>query len=258
MSKYTSSSLLFGTLLLIIILMVQYLGVNPWWIALPIAIYLSLLVSGSAVIGMNFYFKSLNRTLTKDKKIALTFDDGPDGKVTEALLELLEKYNATAAFFCIGKQVERYPEVTRKAADKGHIIGNHSFTHHRWFDLFSTKRMAAEIKATNKEIERATGKSPLLFRPPYGVTNPSLKKAIQETGMIPVGWSLRSFDTISKPEKVLKKLRRKTQAGEVVLFHDRGPELLHIIEEYLRWLSEKNYKVVSLTELFNMEAYEVD
>ncbi|MEJ2594575.1 MAG: polysaccharide deacetylase family protein [bacterium] len=258
MSGYTSSSLLFGMVLLTIILMVQYLGINPWWIAIPVALYLALLITGSAAIGMNFYFRSLNRSSTKEKKIALTFDDGPDGKVTEALMDLLEKYDAQAAFFCIGKNVMQFPEIVRKAVDKGHIIGNHSYTHHRWFDLFSAKRMAAEIKATNREIERATGKTPALFRPPYGVTNPSLKKAIQETGMIPVGWSLRSFDTLGNKEKILKKLRRKTKPGKVVLFHDRGPELLQLMEEYLRWLSEKDYKVVSLTELFNMEAYEVD
>ena len=256
MSKYTATSLLFGIFLLSTILMYQYLGSHPGWIALTAVIYVVLLSIGSTLIGMNFYFRSINRAKTTERKIAITFDDGPHEKVTDELLKILDKHDAKAAFFFIGKNIGPLSHVVRSAAEKGHIIGNHSYSHHRWFDLFPATRMVSDIEAASAEIEKATGRKPLLFRPPYGVTNPAWRKALIRTEMIPVGWSLRTFDTVRKGNKVLEKLKRKTSPGKVVLFHDRGPELTSIVEEYLEWLKENDFKVVSLTELFSVDAYE--
>ena len=257
MSKYTFTTLFFGVILLIIILAAQYEGLNPWWILLPVSLYAGFLVLGSISIGLNFYIGSHNRGDRKIRAIALTFDDGPEGDATGALMDLLKRYNAPATFFCIGRNVVKNKPLVSRMHAEGHLVGNHSFTHHRWFDLFAPGKMAAEIMATNREIERITGQAPLLFRPPYGVTNPSLAKALAMTGMTSVGWSLRSFDTIKDGERVLRKLKRKTRPGDVVLFHDRAVNL-HILEEYLKWLADKNMKVVSLTELLGIEAYAPD
>jgi peptidoglycan/xylan/chitin deacetylase (PgdA/CDA1 family) len=116
--------------------------------------------------------------------------------------------------------------------------------------------MTAEIKATNREIERSIGKSPAFFRPPYGVTNPLLKKALEKSNMFSIGWSLRSFDTIRDQEKVLKKLKSKTKAGDIVLFHDTNEKIIPVIEEYLNWLKSNHFEVVSLDKLLNIPAYE--
>lgn len=258
MSKYTTSSILFAIVLFVLVIDVQYNGTTFWILLIPVLLFLVLIVIGSSRIKLNFFFKSLNHIKTSDKIIALTFDDGPNPTITPQLLQLLDKYNVKATFFLIGKNIKDNKDVLAQMMKNGHLLGNHSFSHHLFFDLFSSEKMAAEIKATNVEIEKACGKTPKLFRPPYGVTNPALKKAIEKTEMISAGWSLRSFDTMNSKEKVLKKLKRKTKAGDVVLFHDTDGKILAIMEEYLSWLEAHQFKVVSLESLFKISAYEVD
>jgi len=258
MFRYSTISISFFIILFALIMQVQYED-NPGWIILiPIIIYLALLAIGSIKISLNFYFPSLCKAKTKEKEIVLTFDDGPNPEITSGLLKILKNEKVLATFFCVGNQVNEYPEIIKEIDKNGHLIGNHSYSHHRWFDLFSSKKMIAEIKKTNDTIKKKIGKNPLLFRPPYGVTNPALKKALQEMDMISVGWSLRSFDTFKSKDKVLQKLKRKTQGGDVVLFHDTDEKNLEIIEEYLSWLKESGFKIVSLTKLFEIEAYETE
>lgn len=256
MFRYSTINILFGIVLFALIIQVQWIGLSAWTLLIPITFYLLALVLGSTRIGLNFYFFSQCKTATNEKIIALTFDDGPHPVVTPKLLDLLEKHHAKATFFCLGKNISENKPITKRADQNGHLIGNHTYTHHKWFDLFSSKKMVAEIKAANKEIENATGKKPTLFRPPYGVTNPTLKKALEKTNMFSIGWSLRSFDTIRDKQKVLDKLKLKTKAGDVVLFHDTDEKIIPIIEEYLQWLKTNQYKIVSLDKLFNIEAYE--
>jgi peptidoglycan/xylan/chitin deacetylase (PgdA/CDA1 family) len=255
MSRYTITSIISAIVILVMVLQVQEGTLNPWWLAAPLTIYSLFLVVGSIKISYNFYFKSYCKGVTAEKVIALTYDDGPNEQVTGKLLEILENYHAPAAFFCIGKHLNSGGSLIRETANRGHLIGNHSYSHHRWFDLFTSKKMTAEIMATNKEIERKTGKTPLLFRPPYGVTNPMLKKAVDATGMISIGWSLRSFDTVKSETAVLKKLKARTRPGDVILMHDSDPKVVGITKEYLEWLMDNDYKVVSLTDLFNINAY---
>jgi peptidoglycan-N-acetylglucosamine deacetylase len=258
MFRYTSISISFVIVLFALLIQVQYEG-NPWWILfIPVVIYLGFLIVGSVKISLNFYFKSLCSSKTKEKVIAITFDDGPDIKITPKLLDLLARENCTATFFCIGQKVEDHPQLVQQMDSSGHLIGNHSYSHHRWFDLFSHKRMLKEIEMTDEAIKKAIGKVPMLFRPPYGVTNPTLKRIVEKTNLTSVGWSLRSFDTIHDRKKVMNKLTAKTRPGDVVLFHDTNEKILGIIEAYLRWLKENDYSVVSLETLFNVNAYDTE
>jgi peptidoglycan/xylan/chitin deacetylase (PgdA/CDA1 family) len=256
MSKFTITSMLFLIVLFMMILIVQYYGVTSWIILVPIVIYLTRVIFGTVKISHNYFFESLCRASTTEKIIALTFDDGPHEDNTERLIELLDSNDAKAAFFCIGRKIEKNRNLIEKLDRQGHLIGNHSYTHHRYFDLFSSEKMTDELEKTNEIIEDLTGKKPVLFRPPYGVTNPPLQKAIQQTGMQSIGWSLRSFDTIHQKEKVLEKLKKKTRPGVVVLMHDTRADVLEITQIYLAWLKKEGYKVVSLEQLFNIHAYE--
>jgi len=256
MFRYTSISISFVIVLFALFIQVQYEG-NPWWILLiPVVIYLVFLVVGSVKISLNFYFKSLCKAKTKEKIIAISFDDGPDPVVTPKVLDLLKRENLPATFFCIGQKVEQYPELLKKVYEDGHLVGNHSYSHHKWFDLFSRKRMLKEIEMTDEAIKKVTGKVPMLFRPPYGVTNPTLKRIVEKTNLTSIGWSLRSFDTIHDPVKVIQKLKQKTKPGDIVLFHDTNEKIINIVEEYLIWLKENNFKVESLETMLNLEAYD--
>ncbi|HDO27590.1 MAG TPA: polysaccharide deacetylase family protein [Bacteroidetes bacterium] len=255
-SKYSAVNILTLIVIFIMIIGYEYLEWPFYIVFIPVVLYLILIVLGSVFIGFNFYFHSVCKAVTTERKIVLTFDDGPHPEVTLKLLETLEKYNLPAAFFCIGKNVNLHQPVLRKIVESGHLVANHSYSHHRWFDLFSSKKMVGEILAANKEIEQAVGKKPLLFRPPYGVTNPMLAKALQQTGMIPVGWGLRSFDTMHDKEKVLRKLKKKTKPGDIVLFHDTREKIIGVVAEYAGWLKENNFEVVRLDKMFNIEVYE--
>ena len=256
MFRYTTISILFFIIFFAMIVLNQRHAISAWTLLVPVVLYLTILVLGSTRIGLNFYFFSHCKIKTSEKIIALTFDDGPHQVVTLKLLDLLDKHQAKATFFCLGNKISKNKSITKKTNQNGHLIGNHTYTHHKWFDLFSSKKMAAEIKAANKEIEHTIGKKPTLFRPPYGVTNPTLKKALENTNMFSIGWSLRSFDTIRDKQKVLKKLKSKTKAGDVILFHDTDEKIIPIIDEYLYWLKNNEYKIVSLDKLFSIEAYE--
>lgn len=256
MFKYSTVNVLFIIAVFAIWIGHQQIGLSLFYLLIPIILYISCLVIGSVFIGCNFYFKSLNKAKTEKREIAITFDDGPHPIVTPELLQLLDKNNATATFFLAGKNMEGNEEIVRKIASSGHIIGNHSFSHHQLFDLFTAKKMAGEIQMTNQGLEKITGKLPLFFRPPYGVTNPTIRKAIEKTEMVPVGWSLRSLDTVNNAEKVMQKLKKKTKPGVVVLFHDTDEKILKIIPEYLEWLKTEHFKIVSLDKLFSLEIYE--
>lgn len=256
MFRYTSISITFTIVLFALVLQLQYQGGSWWILSIPVIIYLVFLIVGSIKISLNFYFKSICRARTKEKVIALTFDDGPDTEVTPKLLDILKRENILATFFNIGQKVDNNPELAKQIDEDGHLIGNHTYTHHKWFDLFSRKRMMKEIEMTDEAIKKATGKVPMLFRPPYGVTNPTLKYIIEKTNLTSIGWSLRSFDTIHDHEKVMKKLKRKTKPGDIVLFHDTNEKIISIVEEYLAWLKENQYSVVSLENHVKVDAYE--
>ena len=140
--------------------------------------------------------------LEKEKKISLTFDDGP-GIYTLEILDLLKKYNVKATFFCIGKNIEMYPEIIKQIIDEGHLIGNHSYGHSPFFDFYNAKKIIEEIQKTDTLLEKLTSKKINFFRPPYGVTTPSIRRAIKITGHKVIGWNIRSLDGGTKNKKLI-------------------------------------------------------
>jgi peptidoglycan-N-acetylglucosamine deacetylase len=218
--------------------------------------WLMILILGSIFIRWNFYFFSHSHGARNSPAIAITFDDGPDEKITPKILEILEKYKIKAAFFCIGQKIERHPELLKKIVEKGHIVGNHTYSHSFWFDLFSSLRMADEISKTDELIMKFTGNKPNLFRPPYGVTNPLLRKALKKTGHQSVSWSLRSNDTFNSPEAVLLRIHKKLKNGDTILFHDTMPDSPAIVEQFILETQKAGKQFVGLDEILKLEAYD--
>jgi peptidoglycan/xylan/chitin deacetylase (PgdA/CDA1 family) len=256
MFKYSTVSILFFITAFILLIGYQQIELSLLYLLIPISLYIVSLVLGSIFIRFNFYFNSLNKSKTEAKEIAITFDDGPHPVVTPKLLHLLDSEDVKASFFLVGKNIEGNEGIINKISEGGHIIGNHSFSHHNLFDLFSASKIAAEIGHTNFKIKEINRIEPLFFRPPYGVTNPLIKKAIQQTEMVSVGWSVHSLDTVNSAKKVLRKLKKNTKPGSVVLLHDTNEKILEIMSEYLSWLKENDFKIVSLDKLFSIEIYE--
>ncbi len=168
---------------------------------LIVLIYFFLLTLGAVKIQMNFYLNAIINGNPDIAKVAITFDDGPDKETTEILLKILEKHQIKVAFFFVGSKIEHNEGVLKKINEKGHLIGNHSWSHAFLFDFFLPDKMVREIKKTDTIIESITGTHVDFFRPPYGVTNPFLSRALKRTGHTVVGWSLRTFDTTDNKTK---------------------------------------------------------
>jgi peptidoglycan/xylan/chitin deacetylase (PgdA/CDA1 family) len=189
---------------------------------------------GSKNICSHFY---LNTTcVSEDKsKIHLTFDDGPHPEITPKILDILKQHNQKATFFCIGHSIEKYPDIFQNIINQGHEIGNHSYSHSVFFDFFRTDRILNEIEKTNRLIMYYSNIKYIKFRPPFGITNPNLAKALKKSGMEAIGWSIRSLDTLKTGKKVLKRLQN-VKAGDIILFHDTKKNTPEILDEFLRSL----------------------
>lgn len=193
---------------------------------------------------------------TDAAEIALSFDDGPKTNYTSAVLRVLKTNNVKAAFFCIGSRIAGSESLFAQVHEEGHLIGNHSYSHHFWFDLFSAKKMLSDLRMMSLTMENEIGLRPRLFRPPYGVMNPNLKKAILRGNYIPVGWSVRSMDTVVKDEKkLLKRMTAALRPGAIFLFHDTSRVTLAILPEFIRYATRQGYKIVRLDKLLNLKAY---
>lgn len=230
-----------------------------WWYSVPLLIYLSLLavytaylIFGAFNMASQVFLKSWTEPGINAKSIALTFDDGPN-EHTIAVLDTLKKYDAKASFFCIGKQMAAHTQIVSRMIAEGHTIGNHSYDHKKLFPMQSIQRMVSEIKQTNSIIEKLTGKTARFFRPPFGVTNPNLAKAVEETGQQVVGWNLRTFDTVKKNKsKLAVQIIKRIRPGSVILLHDNRAETSQLLELVLIFTSQNGYQCLPVDELFKL------
>jgi len=247
-----------GICFLIVIALLLWLAatgiLSYWWLLLPVLIYVHLLVLGAIYIRWNFYLTAFHNG-AHNKKIALTFDDGPAAQ-TAPILAILKAENVKAAFFCIGKNMAAQPAILQQITAGGHLIGNHSYDHGFNFDWKSSRAMVAEIQKTNALAEEITGKKIKLFRPPYGVTNPNLAKAIKRTGMTSIGWSLRSFDTKAKSEaQLLNRLLSPLKGGDVILLHDTMPVTAAVLTSFIQEARKRGFIFAPLDEVLAIKPY---
>lgn len=231
----------------------------------PVPVYVYLLTAfvyslflfyGSYYVGSNFFMKVLCSAHTDDMQIAISFDDGPAPAHTAEILEILRSNKVPATFFCIGKNIAGNEALLQQIKADGHIIGNHSYSHHFWFDMFSTKKMMADTKQMSEAVNRTIGLQPLLFRPPYGVTTPNMRKVMDKTGYTAIGWNIRSLDTVIKEEeKLLEKITSKLRPGAIVLLHDTSTATLAILPRFIAAARSKGYVFVSIDKLLNVQPY---
>jgi peptidoglycan/xylan/chitin deacetylase (PgdA/CDA1 family) len=214
-----------------------------WIVIIIIALFL---IYASASIRSGIYVKTISRLDTREKQIAFTFDDGPHPVVTPQILTILKKYNIRATFFCTGKNMENQSDLVRKLIADGHRIGNHTMNHSPWFPFYPAKKMKKEIRNCQALIDSFyPAGTARLFRPPFGVTNPNLKKALKDAGYQVIGWNIRSLDTTKLPSEMLfKRIIRQIKPGSVLLFHDTMPHTPAILERIINFAIKKNYTFV--------------
>lgn len=227
-------------------------NVNIYIMVGVLVCYAAILAYGSSTLSSNYYIKALCKNAKKQDQISITFDDGPSGLHTEKLLDILQKYDAKASFFVIGSKAKEQTELIKRMHSEGHTIGNHTFYHQHKFPILNTKAQITEIKSTRYVLERL-GVKTKLFRPPFGVTNPRIARAIKRTRQVTIGWSIRSFDTKGgDKEKVLQRITSRIKGGDIILLHDNAKNSEWILEQVLIYLKGKNIKAVTVEELLDL------
>ena len=256
MLNFNTINIVFITLLIGMIGYHFFYSIPAYTFIILLVAYLSFLFYGSYNVRSNFYLKTISAANTTRRQIAISFDDGPMPLYTPQVLQILKAHQVEAAFFCIGKRIKENEALLKQVYDEGHLIGNHSYSHDLWFDLFSAQKMNLDLQMMSEAMQKVTGVKPRLFRPPYGVTNPNLKKAIEKNNFIPIGWSLRSMDTVAKDaQKLLAKVTGSLKPGAVILFHDTSKATADMLSAFIQQTKQKGYEIVRLDKLLNLEPY---
>lgn len=204
-------------------------------------------------IRSGIYLKALCQNRKAGYAVTLTFDDGPDRVNTPKVLDVLKKHNVKACFFCIGSKIAGNEDIVKRIKDEGHLLGNHSYSHTGKFPIYSSSKMLEDIKKCSGEIERATGSKVSLFRPPFGVTNPTVAKTVKKLGYTTVGWNIRTLDTcIKNKNKIVKRIGKKLSAGSIILLHDNLEASDSVLENAILLIQSKGYRCIGLDELYKM------
>jgi peptidoglycan/xylan/chitin deacetylase (PgdA/CDA1 family) len=156
------------------------------------------------------------------KAIALTIDDGPSPLYTPQVLRILEKYKVKASFSMIGENVTYYPEMAREVADAGHMIVNHTWNHAD-LALLSAAQTRSEIASAADAIHKAVGKTPTMFRAPYGAWSRSALEYCASEHLTPLDWSVDPRDwAMPGVREIVTNIMANTRTGSIILEHDGG------------------------------------
>ena len=188
---------------------------------------------------------------SEEKTIHLTFDDGPTPEITDWTLDVLNKYNAKATFFCIGKNVEANPELFKRIVNDGHSIGNHTYNHLKGWKtktknyLDSIEKTAVVFKSFNIETT--------LFRPPYGQIKPKQVKQLLQKNYDIIMWNILSldWDKNTSKEKCLTNIINNTKSGDIVVLHDSvkaSKNMMYILPKVLDYFSKQEYRFKRIPE----------
>jgi peptidoglycan/xylan/chitin deacetylase (PgdA/CDA1 family) len=256
MLTFRNINIIFLLLLTVLITLKITTGLAAWYFVLPAIAYLLVVSYGSYYVGSNFFMPVVCEVQTSDKKIALTFDDGPAVNFTPSLLDVLTKYNINATFFCIGNRIGGNENIISDVMARGHIIGNHSHSHHYLFDFFSRNKMQKDLSKMDNAVQNLFGKRPLMFRPPYGVTTPAMKRVMINGNYTAVGWNIRSLDTVIKnEEKLFQRVTKAIKPGSIILFHDTSETTLNVLPGIIEYALGNGYTFERLDKLLNKPAY---
>ena len=244
-----------GAFQLFVVLLFINLDLAP----LPLLIFVLICCITPLFPRLSFYLPVISRGSRGAKGVALTFDDGPDPEVTPRLLELLAQHGLTATFFVTGVRAERYPDIMRAILAGGHAVGNHSYNHSPFLMLKGRTTLQREI-ASAQSVFLQFGIVPLAFRPPVGITNSRLWRALLENGMFCVNFSLRAADMGNRRvTRLAHKLLAKVVPGDIILLHDVAPrqcDVTYLLKEFstlIDGLKRKGLDILPLGRLIGKE-----
>lgn len=180
------------------------------------------------------------------RKIALTFDDGPHSVYTEEMLKVLEEADVPATFFLLGQNIEGREELVREIAEKGHLIGNHTF-HHVQITGLPKEQACREIEETSELIEELTGKGTEYVRPPFGTWNEGLEDNLD---LIPVMWTIDTRDwTTQNVGEIVDHVVKNAGDNDIILMHDSYESTVQAAERIIELLKADGFEFVTVDEV---------
>ena len=188
-----------------------------------------------------------------DKYIALTFDDGPSS-FTNRLLDCLEKNNAKATFFMVGKEIDSFPDEVKRMESLGCELGNHTYSH---VDLttLSPEDMSAEIAGVDEDLVNLVGHGATVLRPPYGNINDSVRSTV---GTPMILWSIDTLDWESQDaQQITEAVMSQVQDGSIILLHDIFSTSVDAVEIFIPRLIDEGYQLVTIHELAKINGTEL-
>lgn len=195
---------------------------------------------------------------TEKKQVALSFDAAWGNEQTTGLLKTLDKYKVKCTFFLVGDWVEKFPDSVKEISEHGHDVENHSNTHAHMTQL-STTDMIGEIQGCNEKIKNITGKTPTLFRAPYGDYNNDVVKSVNGCNMYCVQWDVDSLDWKDPtPEQITKNVVNKLKNGSIILMHNGAKNTPEALPMVIEGIKNAGYEIVPISQILLKGAYYTD
>ncbi len=196
---------------------------------------------------------------TDQKRVALTFDDGPDPRFSNDVLDVLKQYNVPATFFVLGSKAVANPEIVKRMQNEGHVIGNHTYAHPNLVEESNLETLEREVTRTEDALNGIIGYRTKLFRPPYGFLYNELVEKLRDMNYYVIGWSVDSLDWQEDPPEVIaSKVLDNIHPGAIILMHDgaeSGGDRTNTIEslhQIIPVLQEQGYEFVTVPDLLNI------
>ena len=215
--------------------------------------------AGKVVATMNEQREIPIYCVESDEKVcAISFDAAWGNEQTDTLLDILDEYDVKSTFFLVKQWVDSYPDSVRDIAAHGHDIGNHSATHPHMNSL-SEQEQKEEIVSCNEAVENLTGKSPALFRAPYGEYNNALVQNVKALDMYCVQWNIDSLDWKNPaPDDMVSRIEQNLTQGSIILLHNGAQNTPEALPKIIEAIQNKGYKIVPVSELIPEGEYYTD
>ncbi|WP_455543076.1 polysaccharide deacetylase family protein [Intestinibacter sp.] len=198
------------------------------------------------------------RVDTQKKEIALTFDISYNERNIDKILDVLDKYDVKATFFVVGNWIDKNQDVVKKIHDRGHEIGNHSYSH-PYFNEISEDEIKKELQTTSKKIKDITGEDTTLFRPPFGEINEEGVKVCESLGYKVINWDVDSMDWKNiKDIYIIDRVAQNTSPGSIILFHGGGNKVEYYLDSIIEHFVKGGYSIIKVSDLVYEKDYYID
>ncbi len=233
-------------------------------IALLTVPYALVFVWGIFDLRSNFFLRAFIRNKEEPRAVGLTFDDGPDENLTPDILDLLKRFNFHATFFVVATSGQAHPDILKRMIAEGHVVACHDLAHSLMSNFRFFGGLHRDIGAAQAALSGIIGAKPLLYRPPVGLSNPHLGRALARLSLSCVGWSRSARDGGNRRIGGIRRISAiAVRAGDVVLLHDALPkpeykqEIVHRLDGLFERIKKAGLEPVGINELFDCSAYQM-